>query len=76
MPLEELQRMNRALREAVTLDDLRICMHDDGDGCPCRKPKPGMVLDLARHWQIDLGRSYLVGDSSRRGGRPGAARCC
>lgn len=47
------------------LDDWRICPHRDGDGCPCRKPRPGMFLALARAHGIDLGRSTHVGDSVR-----------
>lgn len=49
----------------VPLDDWRICIHDDVDGCECRKPKPGMVRELARVWGVDLAASYLVGDSWR-----------
>ena len=30
--------------------------------CKCRKPKPGMILALAKKWQIDLRRSLVIGD--------------
>ena len=30
--------------------------------CSCRKPKPGLLFDLARKWQIDLGASVMIGD--------------
>ena len=30
--------------------------------CRCRKPEPGLLFDLADKWQIDLGRSVMVGD--------------
>lgn len=43
--------------------DWRFCPHDDGDGCPCRKPRPGMFLDLAAAHAIDLAASTHVGDS-------------
>jgi D-glycero-D-manno-heptose 1,7-bisphosphate phosphatase len=43
--------------------DWRLCPHADGDGCTCRKPRPGMFLDLARAWNLDLPRSTHVGDS-------------
>jgi histidinol-phosphate phosphatase family protein len=42
--------------------DWRICPHVDADGCACRKPRPGMFLDLARRWDVDLGASTYVGD--------------
>jgi histidinol-phosphate phosphatase family protein len=43
--------------------DVRLCPHDDGAGCACRKPRPGMFLDLARAYGLDLERSTHVGDS-------------
>lgn len=33
--------------------------------CECRKPKPGMILQAAREWGIDLAQSLMVGDSPR-----------
>jgi D-glycero-D-manno-heptose 1,7-bisphosphate phosphatase len=33
--------------------------------CDCRKPKPGMVLRAARDLELDLGRSFIVGDAAR-----------
>lgn len=47
---------------APPLDDVFYCAHGPGDGCRCRKPKPGMIEDAAKRHGIDLGRSYLVGD--------------
>ncbi len=39
-----------------------ICPHQPSDGCECRKPKPGMVKDLAKLYGIDLAASTMVGD--------------
>jgi len=47
------------------LTDWRLCPHDDEDGCACRKPAPGMFLDLALAWKIDLGPSTHVGDADK-----------
>ena len=33
------------------------------DFCNCRKPKPGLILQAARKWKIDLKKSYMVGDT-------------
>ena len=33
--------------------------------CECRKPKPGMLLQAAKDWNIDLSKSYMIGDSDR-----------
>ena len=44
------------------IDDIAFCPHDPRDFCPCRKPKPGMILDLAAKYDIDLSQSYMIGD--------------
>lgn len=44
------------------VDDIVFCPHRPDAGCPCRKPKPGMILELAKRYDIDLKKSYMVGD--------------
>ncbi|MBI5045434.1 MAG: HAD-IIIA family hydrolase [Candidatus Niyogibacteria bacterium] len=44
-------------------DDIFVCYHDRDAGCECRKPKAGMLLAAAEKWNIDLGRSYMIGDT-------------
>jgi D-glycero-D-manno-heptose 1,7-bisphosphate phosphatase len=39
------------------------CPHDKEPPCACRKPSPGMLLTAAREHQIDLGASWMVGNS-------------
>jgi D-glycero-D-manno-heptose 1,7-bisphosphate phosphatase len=62
---ELVERMHRKLRESVPLDDIRVCFHDSVDGCNCRKPRPGMLVDAARDWKVDLSSSFMVGDRWR-----------
>jgi D-glycero-D-manno-heptose 1,7-bisphosphate phosphatase len=62
---ETVERLHVLLREGVPLDDIRMCPHDDGDKCGCRKPKPGLLIDAAADWGIDLSASFLVGDRWR-----------
>lgn len=40
----------------------QICAHDDADGCECRKPKGGMITELAAIHGVDLAASAMVGD--------------
>jgi D-glycero-D-manno-heptose 1,7-bisphosphate phosphatase len=61
----DLEAMHERLRESLPLDDIVVCPHDDHDGCPCRKPRPGMILDAARRLDLDLNRSVCVGDRWR-----------
>ena len=56
--------INAKLAERLPLDAVYVCDHD-GDGCHCRKPKPGMLTDAARDHGIDLASSYLIGDRYR-----------
>lgn len=62
---EELDRMHAQLRDAVTVDEIAVCPHDDAAHCDCRKPEPGMLLDIAGRWDVDLAASYMIGDSWR-----------
>ena len=55
--------LNRQLGGAIS--DWRLCPHQDGDGCECRKPRPGMFLDLARSHGVDLPGSTHVGDADK-----------
>ncbi len=41
-----------------------FCPHHPNDGCSCRKPLPGMIFRAAADLDINLGKSYLVGDSA------------
>jgi histidinol-phosphate phosphatase family protein len=50
-----------------------FCPHTDENRCPCRKPKPGMFLELAGAHGIDLARSMHVGDAEKDREAAGAA---
>jgi D-glycero-D-manno-heptose 1,7-bisphosphate phosphatase len=65
MAREELDKMHDFMRKELSLDDVMICPHDNSDDCRCRKPKPGMLIDAADKWQIDLKNSWVIGDTKR-----------
>jgi D-glycero-D-manno-heptose 1,7-bisphosphate phosphatase len=59
---EDVEDMNRKVREQLSLDDLLMCPHDNSDYCCCRKPQPGLLLEAGRKWGLDLARSWMIGD--------------
>lgn len=65
MSAEALDTIHAALIQRVPVDEVRACLHDNADQCDCRKPKAGMLLDLAARWDVDLTRSWMVGDMDR-----------
>ena len=44
------------------LDGIYTCLHGPADGCACRKPRPTLMEQAAQDLDLDLSRSYLVGD--------------
>ena len=63
--MDTVQDIHHALRAELPIDDFFVCCHDDGDGCPCRKPKPGLLLQAAGQHAIQLENSFLIGDRWR-----------
>jgi len=71
---ELVQAVHRQLREraeaaGARIDALYFCPHHPREGappwradCDCRKPKPGLLEQAAREHDIDLSRSWMVGD--------------
>lgn len=60
---ETIGGINRLIaREIPAIDRFIVCFHDNNDGCDCRKPRPGMLLAGATEFDVDLARSYMVGD--------------
>lgn len=58
------ERMVRAIvHHGGEIGDIRYCPHDSHEQCGCRKPRAGMLFDLARQWRIDLAGSYMIGDA-------------
>ena len=66
-PLSLVDQVNAHLQnllaaEGAKIDAVYACTHGPRDGCPCRKPKPGLIQQAAQDLNLDLSRSYLVGD--------------
>ncbi len=64
----DLEGIHEAMRRELEEHGGRVaafyhCPHRDEDACDCRKPLPGMLLRAARDLDLDLSRSFFVGDS-------------
>jgi len=75
MRRELVEQINAHLGEQLPIDEFRVCYHDDAENCPCRKPKPGLILDAAREHAVDLAGSWMVGDRWRDVDAGAAAGC-
>lgn len=76
--LHEIHKKMETLlgKDGAYIDGLYICPHHPDKGfegerpeykfdCDCRKPKPGLLLQAAKEFNIDLSQSYMIGDSNR-----------
>jgi D-glycero-D-manno-heptose 1,7-bisphosphate phosphatase len=70
-----VEAMNAAIASALPIDEFLVCWHDDADGCLCRKPQPGLLLEAASKHRLDLAQSFLVGDRWRDVDAGAAAGC-
>ena len=64
--LEEIHRrmLKELKKHGAHIDDIFYCPHDISDNCNCRKPKPGMLIQAQKKWDIDFAQSYIIGDSN------------
>lgn len=78
---EELNEIHKKMatllgKEGAYVDGIYVCPHHPDKGfegerpeykidCDCRKPKPGLLLQAAKDFNIDLSESYMIGDSHR-----------
>ena len=78
---EELQAIHEKMetelgKEGAFIDAIYVCPHHTDKGfpgerpeykcdCICRKPKPGLLFQAAKDFNIDLSESYMIGDSDR-----------
>lgn len=57
-----LAAMHKRLQQRIQVDAIYACLHRQDEGCSCRKPRPGLILQAASEWKIDVQASFMVGD--------------
>ncbi|SCY07532.1 D-glycero-beta-D-manno-heptose 1,7-bisphosphate 7-phosphatase [Desulfoluna spongiiphila] len=60
------KKMTKGIEKAGgSVDDIFFCPHTPDDGCPCRKPKPGLIMEACRTHDINPTTSVMIGDSAK-----------
>ncbi len=67
LPWSDLVAIHRRLAAIVAskggeISRYLVCPHHPSDGCSCRKPKPGLLLEAGREMGSDLGSAFVIGD--------------
>ena len=57
-----VEAINAFIQSHLPVREIFVCYHDDADGCNCRKPQPGLILQAAKKYGLDLSSSWMVGD--------------
>ena len=68
VPVEVVEDVHARMVQSIEavggrVDRVIYCPHRPDEHCTCRKPQPGMLLKAANDLDLDLSRSYLVGDA-------------
>ncbi len=68
--LKTLETIHHNMKKVIEsqggkIKDVFFCPHMPEDECACRKPKPGMILEAKKKYNIDLSSAFMVGDRSK-----------
>lgn len=68
--LDTLNAIHQKMKDELSaigghFDGIYFCPHHPDDGCDCRKPEPGMLLQIGKDFNADLKQAYFIGDSLR-----------
>ena len=62
LAIEDADWFSERMITEVGVDAVRECRHDNDVMCDCRKPRPGLLIDSAHEFGIDLVSSWMIGD--------------
>lgn len=49
-------------KQGIIIEKIYYCPHAPKDDCPCRKPKPFLIFKAAQEFDLDLAKSFFIGD--------------
>jgi len=61
----DLCEINNTIQRLCGIQEFFVCPHDDYDNCNCRKPLPGLINLAVKKYNIDIQKSYFIGDTWR-----------
>ena len=64
---KQFDEINNKVLELIAPSGIKIlktyiCPHGEKDNCECRKPKPKLLLDAAKEYDVELAKSWMIGD--------------
>ena len=62
---EVVEEINSYIKSKLPILDIFTCFHDDQDNCICRKPKSGLLHLASQKYNIELWKSFMVGDRNK-----------
>lgn len=62
---EQVESLNTFIGIRTGIEYFYSCFHDDTDSCSCRKPYPGLIHQASAELNLDVSKSYMVGDRWR-----------
>ncbi len=65
LKISTLDKMNDKIYRNLDVDDIFFCIHSSEDNCNCRKPKTGMLLESQKKYNINLNKSFMIGDRKK-----------
>ena len=60
--LEIVEQFHKMVQDELPIEKIYACYHDGTSTCDCRKPEPGLLLQAAQEFGLNLSQSWLVGD--------------
>jgi D-glycero-D-manno-heptose 1,7-bisphosphate phosphatase len=57
-----VESINKLILSRLPIREIFVCYHDNADDCACRKPKPGLILQAAKKYNLELSKSWMIGD--------------
>lgn len=80
LDIAELKAIHDQMKMAIEaggggVTDIYVCPHTDADGCTCRKPEPGLLIQASKDYGIDLRTTWFIGDDERDMQAAAAAGC-